>query len=128
MSIPTPFIARFQVDGADPVELTDIGDWADAMLMRKSYTSGIIGTGVLHFVYSGTEASRGYLAVERITGEIDEIPGEVTVHHGGLNSTDDPTSFAYIVPGTGTGVFESWAGMARIVHDDEGPYFEFTLA
>ena len=103
-------------------------DWVGALLMHKTYTSGIVGSGLLHFISSGTEESRGYLAAERITGEIDGVPGEVTVHHGGLNTTDDPTAFGYIVPGTGTGAFDGWAGSSRIIHDADGPYFVFTLA
>jgi hypothetical protein len=45
----------------------------------------------------------------------------------GLES--DPGSwFGHIVPGTCTGGFASWAGSARIIHDDEGAYFEVALA
>lgn len=46
---------------------------------------------------------------------------------GALNTTDDPTAFGYIVPGTGAGAFENWRGAARIVHDADGPSFVFTL-
>ena len=51
----------------------------------------------------------------------------MTVQHGGLES--DPGSwFGHIVPGTGTGGFAGWTGSARIVHDDQGAYFEINLA
>ncbi len=53
-------------------------------------------------------------------------PLQVTVQHGGLES--DPGSwFGHIVPGTGTGGFAGWTGSARIVHDDQGAYFEISL-
>jgi hypothetical protein len=32
------------------------------------------------------------------------------------------------VPGTGTGGFAGWSGSARIVHDDQGAFFEIELA
>jgi hypothetical protein len=35
---------------------------------------------------------------------------------------------AHIVPGTGTGAFAGWTGSARIVHDNQGAYFEINLA
>ena len=35
--------------------------------------------------------------------------------------------FGHIVPGTGTGDFAGWTGSARIVHDDQGAYFEINL-
>lgn len=67
------------------------------------------------------------LATERITGRTDDgREGAVTVQHGGLES--DPGSwFGHIVPGTGTGGFAGWTGSARIVHDDQGAYFEINL-
>jgi hypothetical protein len=34
----------------------------------------------------------------------------------------------HIVPDTGTGGFAGWSGSARIVHDDQGAYFEINLA
>lgn len=53
--------------------------------------------------------------------------GSVTVQHGGLES-DPGTWFGHIVPGTGTGGFAGWTGSARILHDDQGAYFEIELA
>jgi len=34
----------------------------------------------------------------------------------------------HIVPNTGTGGFADWSGSARILHDDQGAYFEIKLA
>lgn len=57
----------------------------------------------------------------------DGREGSVTVQHGGLES-DPATWFGHIVPGTGTGDFTGWSGPARIVHDDQGAFFEIDLA
>ncbi|HWM99877.1 MAG TPA: hypothetical protein VNO54_22770 [Streptosporangiaceae bacterium] len=54
-------------------------------------------------------------------------PRQVTVQHGGLES-DPGTWFGHIVPNTGSGGFAGWSGSARIVHDDQGAYFEINLA
>jgi hypothetical protein len=68
------------------------------------------------------------VATERITGHTDDgSEGSVTVQHGGLES-DPGTCFGHIVPGTGTGGFAGWAGSARILHDDQGAFFEIELA
>jgi len=32
------------------------------------------------------------------------------------------------VPGTGTGDFAGWTGSARIIHDEQGAYFEINLS
>ncbi|MFF1635759.1 DUF3224 domain-containing protein [Leifsonia sp. NPDC058248] len=121
--------ARFDVTGWDPAELTGIdGDWVGAVTMRKEYTAGLLGGSVAHFLSSGTEESRGYLAAERITGTLDDgRSGSFTVHHGALQHPDDDSAFGYIVPGTGTDDFAAFAGSARIVHDDRGAYFVFSI-
>ncbi|QNE34761.1 DUF3224 domain-containing protein [Leifsonia shinshuensis] len=123
--------ARFDVTGWDPEDLPGIpGDWLGAVVMRKTYTEGLVGESVAHFVSSGTEeGGRGYLAAERITGTLaDGRTGSFTVHHGALQHPDDPSAFGYIVPGTGTGDFAHVSGPARIRHDSRGAYFEFDLA
>jgi hypothetical protein len=123
-------IARFQVDGFEPRQVSGLeADWVGLMTFAKTFTSGIIGHATTLFMAAGSEeGSRSYVATERITGHTDgEQEGSVTVQHGGLES--DPDSwFGHIVPGTGTGAFAGWSGSARILHDDQGAYFEIELA
>lgn len=132
----TTLEARFAVDGWDdrPVEgLT--GGWVGTIEMRKTFTSGLVGSSVALFVSSGdVEGQRSYFAAERITASLaaadDQAgadPGSVTVHHGGLESAPD-SWFGHVVPGSGTGPFAGWSGAARIIHDDDGPYFAFQLS
>ena len=122
-------IARFQVDSAEPRQVVGLdADWVGLMTFAKTFTSGIIGQSTTLFISAGTEeGSRSYVATERISGRTyDGHEGSVTVQHGGLES--DPASwFGHIVPGTGTGDFAGWSGSARIVHDDQGAFFEITL-
>jgi hypothetical protein len=58
--------------------------------------------------------------------QVDGYEIRKVVQHGGLES-DPATWFGHIVPGTGTGAFAGWAGSARIVHDDQGAFFEIDL-
>jgi hypothetical protein len=125
-----PLIARFQVDSFEPRQVAGLdADWVGVMTFAKTFTSGITGHATTLFMSAGgEEGSRSYVATERITGRTEDgRDGSVTVQHGGLES--DPGSwFGHIVPGTGTGGFAGWSGSARIVHDEQGPYFEFALA
>ena len=124
-------IARFDVTGWDESGITGLtdADWLGAIVMRKTFTEGMTGSSVLHFVSSGTEETgQSYLAVERITGALpDGRSGELTVHHGGLQTPSGIQAVGWIVPGTGTGDFAGWQGSALIHHDDRGPYFVFAL-
>jgi len=131
----TTLTARFDVTGWDPAPLDGLGltgtddDWLGAVTMKKTYTGGLVGESIAHFISSGTEASRGYLAAERITGTTDDgRTGSFTVHHGGSQVGDELTIFGSIIAGTGTGDFADFAGPATIVHDADGPYFVFELA
>jgi hypothetical protein len=127
--------ARFTVSGWEPAVVPGIdvsgpdGEWVGVVTMRKQYIAGLVGESVAHFVSSGDEAGRGYLAAERITGTLDDgRTGSFTVHHGALQHPSDDSAFGYIIGGTGTADFAGFTGQAKIIHDDDGPYFEFTLA
>lgn len=124
-------IARFGVTGMDDQAVQPDGGepWVSGLTMRKTYTAGLVGSGILVFLHSGTEDSRGYVAVERITGvSEDGRRGSFTVHHGAVNAPGGDHGFGYIVPGTGTEDFADVAGSASIEHDDAGAYFVFDLA
>jgi hypothetical protein len=131
----TDIQARFAVDGWDERVIPGISDegsggWVGTVEMRKTFTSGLVGTSVALFVSSGeVDGERSYFAAERITGSIGEEgePGSVTVHHGGLESAPD-SWLGHIVPQSGTGSMADWSGTARIVHDDEGASFLFQLS
>jgi Protein of unknown function (DUF3224) len=123
-------IARFTVDGFEPRAVAGLdADWVSVLTFAKTFTAGLTGQATTLFMSAGTEeGSRSYVATERITGRTgDGREGSVTVQHGGLESDPD-TWFGHIVPGTGTGGFAGWSGRARIRHDDQGAYFEITLA
>ena len=124
-----PLVARFQVDGYEIRKVEGLeADWVGLMTFAKTFTAGIIGHATTLFMAAGSEeGSRSYVATERITGHLDGgEEGSVTVQHGGLES-DPATWFGHIVPGTGTGGFAGWSGSARIVHDDQGAFFEIDL-
>lgn len=124
-----PLVARFGVDGYEIRKVEGLeADWVGLMTFAKTFTAGIIGHATTLFMAAGSEeGSRSYVATERITGHPEGgEEGSVTVQHGGLES-DPATWFGHIVPGTGTGGFEGWAGSARIVHDDQGAFFEIDL-
>jgi hypothetical protein len=130
MAQTTTLIARFTVTGFEPRAVPGVdGDWVSVLTFAKTFTAGITGQATTLFMSAGTqEGERSYVATEQITGRTDDgREGSVTVQHGGLES-DPSTWFGHIVPGTGTGGFAGWSGSARIVHDDEGAFFQIDLS
>jgi len=129
----TRLVASFDVTGWDPAEVPAAlagtpADWLGIVAMQKTYTAGIVGSSVAQFLSSGDGDNGGYLAVERITGTLEDgRTGSFTVHHGALQHPAAVTAFGYIIPGSGTNDFADFAGDALIVHNDEGPHFVFDL-
>jgi Protein of unknown function (DUF3224) len=121
--------AVFEISAWEPTAFPGIEAWLGAVTMRKHYTKGLIGESEGPFLHTGDEANRGYLAIERISGELEDgRRGSFVVHHGAVQSSDHPSAFGYIVPGSGAGDFASWSGSARIEHDEAGAAsFVFTL-
>jgi hypothetical protein len=122
-------IARFRVDGTQPTGVAGLdGEWVQVLIFSKTFTSGIVGEATTLFMAADTEeGARSYVATERISGHTEDgAEGAFTFQHGGLES-DPGTWFGHIVPKTGTGDFAHWSGSARIVHDEEGAYFEIDL-
>ncbi|HEY2285765.1 MAG TPA: DUF3224 domain-containing protein [Streptosporangiaceae bacterium] len=130
MAQTTTLIARFTVTGFEPRVVPGVdGDWVSVLTFAKTFTAGITGQATTLFMSAGTqEGDRSYVATEQITGRTEDgREGSVTVQHGGLES-DPATWFGHIVPGTGTGGFAGWSGSARIVHDDQGAFFQIDLS
>lgn len=122
--------ARFDLAAATPIDLLGVeGGWAQGMAMHKTFTAGLVGQSDLIFLSSGEEETgRGYVAVERVTGTLDDgRSGAFTVHHGAMQTPSDSGQFGNIVPGTGTGDFAHFTGSAAIQHDDDGAFFVLSL-
>lgn len=130
MDIVETLTARFDVTAATPVELTGADpSWVQGLAMHKTFRAGLVGQSDLIFLTSGEEETgRGYVAVERIVGTLDDgRAGSFTVHHGAMQTPSDSGQFGNIVPGTGTGDFAHFTGTAAIQHDDAGPFFVLSL-
>ncbi|MCU1528295.1 MAG: hypothetical protein JWP75_2058 [Frondihabitans sp.] len=130
MDIVETLTARFDVSAATPIDLPGVeGGWAQGLSMHKVFTRGLIGHSDLVFLSSGDEETgRGYVAVERVTGTLDDgRSGSFTVQHGAMQTPSDSGQFGNIVPGTGTDDFAHFSGSAAIQHDDDGAFFVLSL-
>lgn len=130
MDIVETLTLRFDVTAATPVEIPGAdASWVQGLAMHKTFTAGLVGQSDLVFLTSGEEETgRGYVAVERLSGTLDDgRSGAITIHHGAMQTPSDSGQFGNIVPGSGTGDFARFAGSAAIQHDNSGPFFVLSL-
>jgi len=68
-------------------------------------------------------AGAGYVASERVVGEIGDRKGSFVIQHGGLTGggTEEAT-FGYVVPGSGRGDLEGMHGIVEISKDEAGKH------
>jgi Protein of unknown function (DUF3224) len=63
-----------------------------------------------------------YLALDRISGRLDDKEGSFVLQHRGVLSADGAEIDGAIVPGSGTGELKGITGHGAITVDDEGTH------
>lgn len=94
---------------------------------RKTFEGGLRATSTLNMtsVMTPVEGSAGYVAVERITGEVSGRAGSFVVMHVGVMDRGRPSLSLEIVPDSGTGDLTGIRGSMTI--DDDGGRHSYTL-
>jgi len=126
-------IARFQVDGYEPRQVTGAfdADWFGLMTFRedlhlrdhRARHHAVHGRG-----QPGKDPGRTWPPNGSPGAPAAGEEGSVTVQHGRPSSPIPISGSATSCRNTGTGGFAGWSGSARIRHDDQGAYFEIELS
>lgn len=77
------------------------------------------------------DGSAAYVAIDRVTGNVDGREGSFVLEHHGTVSAAGASTAGAVVPGSGTGELRGLAGTAEITVDEDGVHrlaLEFTLA
>jgi hypothetical protein len=88
------------------------------VIITKRYAGEINGEGVARLFTTQGSAGGGYIASERVTGEIAGRRGSFVIQHGGLADGDfaagtaEQTTWGSIVPGSATGELTGLVGRA----------------
>ncbi len=108
-------------------------DDADGVVMgrtifRKTFTGGLSGTSTVTMtsVMTPVDGSAGYVAVERITGDISSRAGSFVVMHVGVMDRGAPSLSLRIVPDSGTGDLTGIRGSMTIDNDNGGHAYTLT--
>jgi hypothetical protein len=93
--------------------------------VKKSFQGDITATSTAALLMcQAADGAAGYVATERVTGQIGERDGSFVIQHGGtLAPESEPHAFGYIVPSSGTGALQGLRGACRFHHDEQGATF-----
>ncbi len=121
---PTSATIPFEITAWEPApwDERDDGPALARITVRKRYAGALVGTGAAVVLTTQGPRGNGYVASERVEGELEGRAGTFVLQHGGLTGPDgaDARAFGSVVPGSGTGALASIAGEATFAHDADG--------
>jgi hypothetical protein len=103
----------------------------DAKLARKSidkqFRGDLVGTGQGEMLSAGTaiKGSAGYVAIERVTGKLNDRSGSFVLQHNATMTRGAPHLNIVVVPDSGTEELAGLRGTMHIVIDKGNHSYEF---
>jgi len=82
----------------------------------KRFEGGLVGTSVVNMInaLSAVKGSAGYVAMERVEGELDGRAGSFVLQHSGIMDRGAATLVVSVVPDTATGALAGLRGQMSI--------------
>ena len=103
----------------------------DAKLARmsidKQFHGDLVGTsqGEMLSAGTGTKGSAGYVAIERVTGKLNDRNGSFVLQHNATMTRGAPFLNIIVIPDSGTEELSGLSGTMRIVIDKGNHSYEF---
>jgi uncharacterized protein DUF3224 len=103
----------------------------DAKLARmsidKEFRGDLVATsqGEMLSAGTGTKGSAGYVAIERVTGKLNDRSGSFVLQHHATMTRGAPHLNIVVVPDSGTGELAGLSGTMHIVIDQGNHSYEF---
>lgn len=93
----------------------------------KKFHGDIQGTsrGEMLSIFTATEGSAGYVAIERVSGTIDGRTGTFDLQHSGIMNRGAPQLSITVVPDSGTGELKGISGRMNIDIADGKHSYDF---
>jgi hypothetical protein len=122
----------FEVKMAPQPAQEGVGDASiGRMALDKQYSGDLEATakGQMLAIRSAVEGSAGYVALERVSGELQGRRGEFALQHNGTMTRGAPQLTVTVVPDSGTGELQGLAGTLTITQTDGKHFYdiEYTL-
>jgi hypothetical protein len=123
---------KFEVKGS-PLELDAVAKEIGLMRMRfdKKFEGPLTGTSIVSMMgMMNMETHSGaYIAIEKITGEVESRKGSFCLHHSSSLTQGKPQQSVLVVPDSGTGELTGIEGnmIIDIIGDDHFYTFNYKL-
>lgn len=97
------------------------------MSIEKTFYGELSGSskGEMLSALTDREGSAGYVAIEQLSGTLNEKEGSFVLQHFGLMSRGKDRLILEVVPDSGTGELEGLSGKMQIVREDGKHYYIF---
>ncbi|HEY8582865.1 MAG TPA: DUF3224 domain-containing protein [Capillimicrobium sp.] len=114
--------ATFEITGWDETVLDEPADGPKLTraTVRKRFDGPLQATSVAELLTTQGPGGSGYLAQERVDGELEGRRGTFVLQHGGIDDAGALRAFGAVVPGSGTGELAGLRGDAAYAHDEDG--------
>jgi uncharacterized protein DUF3224 len=102
------------------------GSTLGRMSIDKQYHGDLEGTskGEMLSAMTGVKGSAGYVALERVTGKLQERSGTFVLQHDGMMNRGDARLTITVVPDSGTGQLAGLAGTMTIQITEGKDFYE----
>ncbi len=129
MTEPTTITVAFEITGWDetPYDEPADGPKLTRATLTKRFRGALDATSVTELLTAQGDASRGYVANERVSGTLDGRSGTFVLQHGGVADASGQRAFGHVVPGSGTGALRGLRGDAVYAHDEAGARLTLTF-
>ena len=112
-----------------PVDLADSGadDKLGRMSIDKRFAGDLVGTskGEMLTAQTDTKGSAGYVAIEKVVGELDGRKGAFVFQHSGTMDRGQSHSSVVVVPDSGTAGLAGIKGTFQIDIKDGKHFYDF---
>jgi hypothetical protein len=100
---------------------------AGRMVINKTYSDGLVGTGIGQMLSKRTENGASvYSAIEEFQGSVDGKSGSFTLFHNGIMSSTKHELKIIVVDGSATGELEGLTGELLIEQQEGVHHYTFT--
>jgi Protein of unknown function (DUF3224) len=103
------------------------GEMMGRMRIDKQFHGPLHATGLGQMLSAGTavKGSAAYVAIERVSGTLDDRAGTFVLHHTGVMHRGTGTLSIAVVPDSGTNALAGIGGTMTIAIDDTGHHYTF---